>query len=446
MLMFKLKHKAFTLVELIVVITILAILWTIAFISLQWHSQSARNSTRISDIKSLEKMFSFYELRESTYPTPSNGEEITYSWAKVWTQWTFWEETRVSIWPRWNISNVPVDPLTWAEYTYSLLNTWAEYQVAWVLEWWEATNLNLTNTSYANWAFGTTFVRWNYNRQMAKVYTWSTSYVLAIPTIIRWTTTDTDVVDIVRDNKLTYNGSRGLPWSYDWATFDDALTTSPVVDVDSMLVFEWDISTLQTNETARWDFITSLQTAYTGTVVADNDAISPIINVDAWWVEELAVTLVNGNLGGSIVASSWGSESGWDWGSSHPWDTVAGQNVTGYWYAPNLNWVWTTDWDTLTLVTWGKVLFTPNSFPFGEVESIDLSNGMNEIDLQRLVNEALNTDTTLVEFRSVQNDIKFLIPAREIADSTPFTHIQLVDDPLSTWNGSAWSSYSYTTE
>jgi len=30
------KNQAFTLVELIVVITILAILWSIAFISLQW--------------------------------------------------------------------------------------------------------------------------------------------------------------------------------------------------------------------------------------------------------------------------------------------------------------------------------------------------------------------------------------------------------------------------
>lgn len=34
--------KAFTLVELIVVITILSILWTIAFISLQWYSSNSR--------------------------------------------------------------------------------------------------------------------------------------------------------------------------------------------------------------------------------------------------------------------------------------------------------------------------------------------------------------------------------------------------------------------
>lgn len=46
--------KAFTLVELIVVITILAILSTIAFISLSWYQVDARDAKRASDIKSLE--------------------------------------------------------------------------------------------------------------------------------------------------------------------------------------------------------------------------------------------------------------------------------------------------------------------------------------------------------------------------------------------------------
>ena len=47
-------HKrAFTLVELIVVITILAILWTIAFISLSDYSKEARDSKRITDTSNL---------------------------------------------------------------------------------------------------------------------------------------------------------------------------------------------------------------------------------------------------------------------------------------------------------------------------------------------------------------------------------------------------------
>ena len=50
----KSTKKAFTLVELIVVITILAILGTIAFISLQGYSADARNSKRISDLGNIQ--------------------------------------------------------------------------------------------------------------------------------------------------------------------------------------------------------------------------------------------------------------------------------------------------------------------------------------------------------------------------------------------------------
>lgn len=42
------NKKAFTIVELVVVLTILAILWTIWFLSFQWYNNSSRDSVRLT--------------------------------------------------------------------------------------------------------------------------------------------------------------------------------------------------------------------------------------------------------------------------------------------------------------------------------------------------------------------------------------------------------------
>ena len=59
------NKKAFTLVELIVVITILAILSTIWYISFQWYGLSSRDSVRLNDMKSIEKVLWLYRLTNS---------------------------------------------------------------------------------------------------------------------------------------------------------------------------------------------------------------------------------------------------------------------------------------------------------------------------------------------------------------------------------------------
>jgi len=75
------KQKyAFTLVELIVVITILAILWTIAFISLQWYSKQARDSTRISDLSSMKTSLELFNLEAWKFPVTTDWFIVTYSW------------------------------------------------------------------------------------------------------------------------------------------------------------------------------------------------------------------------------------------------------------------------------------------------------------------------------------------------------------------------------
>jgi len=161
------NKQAFTLVELIVVIAILAILWTIAFISLYWYTKSARDSARIADLWSIMKNLELYKIKEWNFPDTTNWEAVTYTWKTVWTQWTFWTSTIAEI---WNIGTIPTDPLTGSEYTYSLLNTKKEYQIWAILE----TNPFSYNKSFlkkanASWTWVNAHVVWNYNGRVASV-------------------------------------------------------------------------------------------------------------------------------------------------------------------------------------------------------------------------------------------------------------------------------------
>ena len=88
------KKKAFTLVELIVVITILAILWTIAFISLSWYSKEARDSKRITDTSGLLSKINIEEVRWNTLDkliTNTRTATGQILWKTGSTFQTFWK-------------------------------------------------------------------------------------------------------------------------------------------------------------------------------------------------------------------------------------------------------------------------------------------------------------------------------------------------------------------
>jgi prepilin-type N-terminal cleavage/methylation domain-containing protein len=107
----KIQKKAFTLVELIVVITILAILWTLAFVSFQSYNNDARNSKILYDVRNLtkameSKLSTWDDLDSlvSNYKTTINGVNTgstIMSWAYVlwnlkYEVWSF-DFTKLSI-------------------------------------------------------------------------------------------------------------------------------------------------------------------------------------------------------------------------------------------------------------------------------------------------------------------------------------------------------------
>lgn len=172
------NKSAFTLVELIVVITILAILGTIAFISLQWFSADARDSSRISDVNNIKKSLEFFNLATWIYPFPDNAENVTYSWTVVvWKQWTIWDTVTSQL--SRQLHEKPTDPSYETEYIYSTLEDGSKYEVMSVYESLAQNTIPLLNNTYADTP-STVRVDGTYNGLHVK--TWN--YIIPTPSII----------------------------------------------------------------------------------------------------------------------------------------------------------------------------------------------------------------------------------------------------------------------
>ncbi len=269
------KKYAFTLVELIVTIIILAILWTIAFFALQSYSKNSRDSVRVANLSRMKTSLDIFAVEAWKYPMPTNSVDITYSWWVIWKQWIFWEDTFTNV---EKLDEIPTDPLTNSYFTYSILSNKSEFQLGWITEnsW---ISFRVLDYSYAWNTPAKAIIIWNYNWFAAKSINWSNCNILTVPSIIA---SDTDIStnyeDIVNNERLVFDWYENLPSSFYKSKFkiDWGFNFVP----NSLVVYSWSCNNLETNSLLRLNLLQSIKNAYSWTILYDYKNYSSIRNLN----------------------------------------------------------------------------------------------------------------------------------------------------------------------
>ncbi len=299
----------FTLVELIVVITILAILWTIAFISLQWYSAQARDSKRVSDIQNIKKSLELFSLNTWKYPEPDSYFTVKYWSQDLRYQWTVWDQVSTNL--SKNLNEKPTDPLTGSEYTYSRTYGWTEYEVLSIYESdlisFLAPSLRLkgrlgwVNESYSS-NLNYPKINWNYNG----VYVKAGSYYIPTPSIINgniWWNIDLAVDTTALESQII-TGWDNIP-----------LTSTWWLDWMSVEIFSWILDTTKWRD--EWGnkelLAQALIDAYSWTILASDWVYKEIVETSSEDYVSLVDDFVlnNDNFVNSSSSEWWDTLTWW---------------------------------------------------------------------------------------------------------------------------------------
>lgn len=353
--------KAFTLVELIVVITILAILWTIAFISFWSYTTSARDSNRLTDIKNMWIALWNYYNKVWSYPMPSNSTTITYSGWALFHHWSFWESTLSNV---QELNKLPKDPLFGVLYNYGVTNQKNTYELGYILEWNELTNWLINKASAAEsfrevaWK-----IKWTFNWLVVWWSTWGVVYVFAVPSLILSDTSSTDIMSLT--DKFVYDNEISIPSNYK----DAWIIKTWFLSFEPKLIYTW--SSLPTNPTQLKPLIDNLKNAFRNidhpTPLFSNIDYKELNEIDTENPEELAYfweKYINNDLWWRFLLKYvknckeliWTSDNKWDWiyTISPDWTkkmTVYCDMTTDWWWWTRVRkrerWMWYIEWSDI---------------------------------------------------------------------------------------------------
>lgn len=118
--MFKRKYpKAFTLVELMVVIAIIGILSTIVSVNLSGAQKKSRDSRRIADLQALNSSLKMYYEDKDSYPDADVDNSDSNKYCTIGDKWDDNQTICLGeIQTLGFVSTLPTDPLSSSKYEY----------------------------------------------------------------------------------------------------------------------------------------------------------------------------------------------------------------------------------------------------------------------------------------------------------------------------------------
>lgn len=236
------KHqkKAFTFVELIIVITIITILTTIWVMSFMWYMKDANDTKRTTDIQTIKIHLDNYRRNHSyLYPTIEWSWTQIVSWVETMANQSFFSEALA--WKIW-MPKVPLDPITKKPYLYSISSDRLTYQLSATLEKKEdlvSYNDNFSNKAYADeWLIA--YVEWNFitrNKNLLpgllySLKTWEQSIFDIEQNDVDWKPNKAKVIL----NWQSFNLAYDMNWNNIamWTNLDDVFARTSVVENSSL--------------------------------------------------------------------------------------------------------------------------------------------------------------------------------------------------------------------
>ncbi len=230
------KRNAFTLVELLVVITILAIISVVAYQSFWGATDKAVWARKISDVSTIESSLQQYKINKNHYPKvdeynastnmwgynswatakPSNTIRVTMNWAEIATVvsadwgWRILNSDDQQIWAKWVVSQ---DTL-WKQYLSTDLydpEVWKEKETS--------TNEELVKRWIGRYVYAV------YKKPTGATWSWNKGWTYYnIAYTVKKEDSDTYITKIVwdYDQKSCFENAWKCPltliWSWSWAT------------------------------------------------------------------------------------------------------------------------------------------------------------------------------------------------------------------------------------